>query len=220
MRRRRHGFTLLEVIIAIAMAAVLAASLYASLAIAFDARDQVRQQTLAPAEAAFALGVLGDDFQSIPVPGEGLAGPFVGLSSGDSYVPADSVDFYVCATDRLTGYAGFRRLSITLVDGEIVRTEASNLLSNGEVEPDSQDVLLTGVAALAFRYFDGYTWLPDWDSSINGYLPYAIEITIILESEAPGGGDAYTASKIIPIPCGGVAPIFVAEEEPQAEADE
>ena len=50
----------------------------------------------------------------------------------------------------------------------------------------SAQVLAPEVTAVAFRYFDGSQWLESWDSSAQGALPLAVEVTLWL---VPAAGE-------------------------------
>ncbi len=50
----------------------------------------------------------------------------------------------------------------------------------------SAQMLAPEVTAAAFRYFDGSQWLESWDSSSQGALPLAVEVTLWL---APAAGE-------------------------------
>ncbi|GAB4148295.1 MAG: hypothetical protein Tsb009_21990 [Planctomycetaceae bacterium] len=52
--------------------------------------------------------------------------------------------------------------------------------TNGDVETlaESATILAEEINFLKFRYFDGDAWLDEWDSTVYGTLPRAIEVTI------------------------------------------
>ena len=113
-RRRRAGFTLLELTVAIAMMAIVTLSLYAAMTVAFRARRSARAQVDGVASAMIALDVIGQDLQSVLPPsatpsddatpaagdeGGPLAGPFVGTDTGGPTGPAASVNFFALGRD-------------------------------------------------------------------------------------------------------------------------
>jgi hypothetical protein len=60
----------------------------------------------------------------------------------------------------------------------LVRQLTTNLLAPKEVDPEEQ-VLCRDVTALNLRYYDGDSWLEDWDSTADANsLPLAVEIDI------------------------------------------
>jgi hypothetical protein len=72
------GFTLLEILAATAMMAVVAGSLFASLHIAFKARDTALRSTEMVRKCDAAFHFIQDDLQSAIGPSGVLAGPFTG----------------------------------------------------------------------------------------------------------------------------------------------
>ena len=55
------------------------------------------------------------------------------------------------------------------------------------------EILAPEVHGLMFHYFDGTTWLEDWDSVTMGGLPFCVEVQFSVTmqaNKAPGGGGA------------------------------
>lgn len=190
----RSGFTLLEVIVAMAMTAILAASLFAVLHTAYRARETA-ETALEPLEAvSVALDLIGRDLECALPPRGVLAGPFVGnaIELG-SALPA--LEFYRAAP-LASPLSPFRRaaaiervaLYLTALPGErlpvLVRTTTGNLLAPVETEPEPE-ILCRNVSGLRILYFDGTTWLEVWDStSLGDVLPIAVQVA--LEVAWPG----------------------------------
>src|SRR5690606_22465877 len=60
------------------------------------------------------------------------------------------------------------------------------------------ELLAPEVLFVQFRYFDGFEWLPAWDTQQFGGVPVAVEITLALrsddeeaDSQAAAGGTSY-----------------------------
>lgn len=51
------------------------------------------------------------------------------------------------------------------------------------------EVLAPEVAALELRYFDGTEWVLEWDSSLRGGLPLAVEIAVAIDYRRDGDAD-------------------------------
>jgi prepilin-type N-terminal cleavage/methylation domain-containing protein len=90
-----RGFTLMELLVALAMASIIAGSLYSALRIAFRARASAEASVEPIRTAELATALLRSDFESaLPARGT-LAGPFVGTdTTGDGGLPADTVSFF------------------------------------------------------------------------------------------------------------------------------
>ena len=92
---RYSAFTLLELLVALAMAAIIAGSLYSGLRIGFRARTSAEAEVEPIRTAELATALLRADFESARATTGTLSGAFVGTdNTGNSGLAADSVDFY------------------------------------------------------------------------------------------------------------------------------
>ncbi|HEV7281653.1 MAG TPA: hypothetical protein VGN57_15735 [Pirellulaceae bacterium] len=82
-----------------------------------------------------------------------------------------------------------------LMRGEIGRAAASYAKEMGNVASDADDAesLCPEVEYLEFRYFDGMTWLSDWDTDLNKGLCRAVEVTIRMRAEVDESGAPVSA---------------------------
>lgn len=193
----RPGFTLLELLIAISITAVISVSLYASLRTAFKARETA-QRSVEPARTAeLAFDFLRSDIESAVVPNGTLRGPFVGTdlpSNGGG--DGDYLEFYTLGNSQADsarlGVAGeVRRVELQVAadanngrDQVLLRRVYGNLLATVEPLP-YDEIICRGLVGMNLRYFDGYSWLDSWDSTQNeNAIPSAVEVT--LEFRQPG----------------------------------
>lgn len=207
-----RGFTLLEMLAATAMVAVLAGSLYASLHIAFKARASALSSVETVRKCNLCMELIGEDLRSAMVPNGVLAGEFVGSGGADvSGAGADLLSFYAATADvePAVGTGDVSQIAYTCEmasdtgGGEgllLVRRVTANLLAPRTAEP-RQEVLCRGLRALWLRYYDGSAWQDNWDSTTqDNVLPQAVEVMI--EWEPPPGAAGRLTSRVIPIPCG------------------
>ena len=108
--RRARGFTLLELLIAITIAALVAGSLYSGLRIGFRAQANAESSVEPIRTAELAMGLLRPDIESaVPATGT-LQGAFIATdSTGQGGLPADTLDFYTTGDpldDASTGVSG------------------------------------------------------------------------------------------------------------------
>jgi hypothetical protein len=195
------------------MTAILAGSLYASLYIAFKARDTGLRSLESVRKCEAAISLLKEDIASAAGPNGLLAGPFVGQRAADlAGDQGDSLTFCATATDSEadTGMGDIRKVEFACEasdDGRgvtLVRRVTANLLSPRTVEP-RQETICRGVRSFQLRYFDGSAWQDTWDSTTQGnILPVAVEVTIeVDETAASSGSDAgYRVCRVVPVPCG------------------
>jgi type II secretion system protein J len=224
MRRhaRHRGFTLLELTLAAAMVAIIGVSLAAALNIGFRARTSANNQVNAMREAAIAIELVQQDFASVVPPTTGvLASHFIGTALGSGETHADSVEFFTIGRDIADDgplSEGQRRVQIVLVQdgasGTLVRRVERNLLANVPSTPE-EEVLVRNVRSFGVRYFNGYGWLSDWDSTLReNVLPLAVEVNIALDVPSPADASRpYRVSHVIPISTGR----FVQMEDPMGE---
>ncbi|MBV8782115.1 MAG: prepilin-type N-terminal cleavage/methylation domain-containing protein, partial [Phycisphaerae bacterium] len=182
MTRRSRGFTLLELLVAMAMVAVLAGSLYASLQIAFRAKKSAEDSVVESRTVDLAMEFLRNDIQNAMPPNGVLAGNFVG-DQGDI---STNLNFYstVESPQHVDGNGDIKLVELTLdtpdsnggssgPDVCLVQKITRNLLSSTQMNPD-EEVICRGVTGFTCRYFDGQNWQTSWDSSQeNNILPLA-----------------------------------------------
>lgn len=211
-RRTTRAFTLLEMLVATALIAIIACSLYASLGIAFRARRSALGAVAPVRKADLAVDMLGEDLRCAVVPKGVLAGPFVGEDGQDvAGSDSDSLVFYstTSSPEPAVGVGDIKKVELgceAAADGKtqvLVRLVTTNLLAPKTPEP-VREVLCRGVLAFNLRYFNGSEWLDNWDSTTeDNTLPCAIEVTLQLDegrTERNGGG--LRATRVFLVPCG------------------
>lgn len=104
---RRAGFTLLELLVAMTITAIIAASLYSSLRIGFRAEAAAEAAVEPVRTAELAMGLLRPDLESAVTPSGELQGAFTGTDGTDGAFPADSLSFYTLG-DPLEPPAGIQ----------------------------------------------------------------------------------------------------------------
>jgi len=216
-RRQHTGFTLLELLVAMVLMVVTSASLYTALYTGFRARRTAMAAVEPTSRAINAIELIKQDVSGV-LPATGvLAGSFIGADSrtGDGK-DADSLEFYTtqvyAAEDVLVGGLGKIELELeedTDEDREnyrLVRRVTTNLLSPSDLDPEDQ-VLCRNVTSLNLRYFDGESWLDEWDSTEDANsLPLAMEVDIEVVHKTTNGTTVSHNRRLLqsfPIPCGG-----------------
>lgn len=197
--RSRGGFTLLELILATAVGAivllVINATFFAALRLHNTThdkidRDLVLQRTLAIVRRDLEGIMLPPAAQSTAVT---LASQFVSdtgvTTDADANGQRVSPDLYT-NSGRIDGWSQFadaQRVAYYLTpaaDGgltkNLVRVVTRNLLSVDEPITDDQ-TLITGVRSATMAFYDGTDWTDTWDSSATSTLPSAIKLTLVLE---------------------------------------
>ena len=215
-RRQPGAFTLLELLVATAMTAVLAGSLYATLHVAFKARRTATAVVEQMRKAELAVELIRADVEAAVVPRGILAGGFLGEDATDGAGWPMDVLMLHCTADgaaETEGVGDIRMVELACEpaeDGEgmiLLRRLTLNLLRTTVEEP-AEEVLCRGVRSLDLKYFDGTDWQDNWDSAArDNTLPLAVEVTLQLVAEDGTSTDegGYWVSRVFQVPCGSVA---------------
>jgi prepilin-type N-terminal cleavage/methylation domain-containing protein len=223
--RHARGFTLLEMLVAIAMVAIITASLYSALYVGFRAQRSATRAVEPARAATLTLQLLEQDLEGAMSPTGILAGQFLGTDS-QGLDGADGLAFYSSANVPIAGESGADTRHVEFIvaaaldDAQpaLYRRVTSNLLpSNAPLI--REQVLCRNVKAFSLRYFDGTQWLESWDSTGQGdLLPLGVEVQIefILPVTDPRDTEArfYRMRRVFEIPCGRTAASATAEAAP------
>ncbi|HEU0300270.1 MAG TPA: prepilin-type N-terminal cleavage/methylation domain-containing protein [Longimicrobium sp.] len=191
-----HGFTLVEVMVALLVTGLVLGAAYAILGAVGDARirtSAARSEALPGPAARAAL----DGWLRSAAVLEG-AGPFVGLDRGEP-LPQDALSFAV--EDGGALHPGPRRIRVWVQPGAGLLAEVTPLRP---LEADPADTLLLAPAAagLQARYRtrskDELVWLDAWRS--DEALPEAVELAVLPAPEAAARADAGGLPRVLRIP--------------------
>jgi len=225
VRRTSRGFTLLEMLVAIAMVAIITASLYSALYVGFRAQRSATRAVEPARSATLTLKLLEQDLEGAMSPTGILAGQFLGIDA-NGLDGADGLSFYSSANVPVNGESGSDSRHVEFIvaaalddqQPALLRRVTSNLLpSNAPLT--REQVLCRNVRAFSLRYFDGTQWLESWDSAGQGdLLPLGVEVQIEFTLPITDSRDTeprfYRMRRVFEVPCGRTAASATAETLP------
>ena len=181
------GFTLIEVILALAVCAIVLVVISSVFGGALHLQESVNKNLEQAMPMERALNVMRKDLKNAVAPGGLLAGPLQSGSAEGGVGANDGIQIYT-TTGLMTQNApwgeiqkvtyGLQSPSDSSNPGkDLVRTVTRNLLTTA-AEDDDEQFLASGVESLAFSYFDGNNWLDSWDDTTETNLPIAVKVNV------------------------------------------
>lgn len=218
---RGHAFTLIEVLLAMSLSAILIGAVYWTLAAGFDAHGHARRIIAFPRAAEFALETLRADLQGAVEPGGLLTAEFIGGEAAGAEGGVALIFYTAAGTSGEPRTAGVRRVEWVLgpplieptadEHSALLRRVTDNLLAPVVPDPVEQTIA-TDVLELGLRFYDGSEWQNEWDSvAQSNALPLAVELTLTLampesrEAEARDSSEpdrSYIVRRVIALPAG------------------
>jgi general secretion pathway protein J len=183
-RGSEGGFTLIEILLAVSLVAMMATLVFGSLYVTISAIDAARANSANEQIVRSTLRVMTDELSV----GEGRTTfPWTGINGQQDGQPADSVAFLTMGQFRGAESAKnteLVRIVYTREGDRLLRFVRRNLygLTDESVE---QVELATKVKGFNVRYYDGKSnlWLDEWDGRGRPGTPKAILIELTLLQE-------------------------------------
>ena len=188
LRLQRHnserGFTLIEILLAVALIAVIAALVFGSLSTTLNAIDVARSMAANEQVVRTTMRLMADEL-SMGVSLQVM--PWMGVNAQQESQPADTVAFLTMGQFR--GAESERdteivRIVYTRERDKLLRLVRRNLygLSDDSLE---QLELLGKVKAFNVRYYDAKNnvWLDEWDGRARSKPPGALLIELTLQQD-------------------------------------
>jgi general secretion pathway protein J len=180
------GFTLIEVLLAVSLVAMMAALVFGSLYVTTSAIDAARANSANEQIVRSTLRVMTDELSVGVAP---ATGPWMGINGQLSGQPADSVAFLTMGQFRgaeSTKDTELVRIVYTREGDRLLRFVRRNLYGLTDESVDQVE-LATKVKGFNLRYYDGksHLWLDEWDGRGRSGTPKAIliELTLLQENE-------------------------------------
>lgn len=177
-----RGFTLVEVLLAVAVLTTIAALVFSSLLTTTRAVDSARS---AAATEQIARGILRVMADELSVAVGRATSPWMGIDGELAGRPADTIAFLTIAQSG-TGVPGkdseFMRVVYAREGDRLLRLVRRNLYGVTD-ESIEQVALVEHVRSFNLRYYDalGRVWLDEWDGRSRGTNPRALLIELVLQ---------------------------------------
>lgn len=183
--RSEAGFTLVEVLLAVSLVAMMATLVFGSLYVTTSAIDAARANSANEQIVRSTLRVMTDEL-SVGV--SLTTGPWMGINAQLDGQPSDSVAFLTMGQFRgaeSTKDTELVRIVYTREGDRLLRFVRRNLygLTDESVE---QVELATRVKGFNVRYYDGKNklWVDEWDGRGRSATPKAILIELTVMSDS------------------------------------
>jgi general secretion pathway protein J len=183
-----EGFTLIEILLAVSLIAMMATLVFGSLYVTTSAMDAARAKSADEQIVRRTLSLMIDE---LAVSESRATGPWMGINDQRDGQPADSVAFLTMGQFRGADSAKdteLVRIVYTREGDRLLRFSRRNLYSLTDESIEKVE-LATKVKGFNVRYYDGKSqlWLDEWDSRGKPGAPKAVllELTLFQEKEEP-----------------------------------
>jgi type II secretion system protein J len=202
---KMHAFTLIEMILAIGVAALVLIAINAVLFASLRLRDTTADTVDAASPVDQTVSFLRRDLECVVTPTNGtskvLSGDFkVGTIISPGVPEPVAIEMFTAtgALSENAPWADIQRVTYELKPSDdrsaagknLVRSVSRNLLTM--TTPDVEDqLMLTGVENIKFSCFDGSQWQDTWDTtgvtSVSTNLPLAVRVDIQMAANPNAG---------------------------------
>ncbi len=182
----KRAFTLIELLIAVAISAIVLASVSTLFFGAVHLRERAGEAAAQTLPVDRAIAIMKRDLENI-VPVGKLAGPMGSDAIGIGMIQPTILEIFTGSADIADGkpWADVQKIDYSLQAGanrnglgrDLVRGVTRNLLDpTGTLAPEPQ-TLLSDVQTLQFSYYDGTNWNDTWSTTLSN-VPIAIKVLI------------------------------------------
>jgi general secretion pathway protein J len=179
-RRSEQGFTLVEILLAVALVAVIAAMVFGGLYFTTTAIDRTRA---AAAEEQMIRSTLRVMAEELTTSVSQSFSPWFGINWQQDGQPADTLAFLAVGQYRGTESAldtELARVVYTRERDRLIRFTRRNLFGITDESIDQLE-LATHVRSFNLRYYDGTAnvWVDEWDGRARSTPPAAVLIELV-----------------------------------------
>lgn len=188
MRQRQQGFTLIEVLVATAISALLLVTAYGIFSSVSAARDRLEKEGDACHLARVIFDRLGRELRGAFYSPQTAGGRFAG---GTDKTGRPYLELVTTAATPLSGGSGlvvvrYRQVQDEEFGGVLLRDEFSLYDKTPAQQPNRR--LAAGIADLRLRFRRDEEWQDQWQADQQGGMPDMVEVTLAIaagEEELP-----------------------------------
>jgi type II secretion system protein J len=196
---KTRGFTLIEMVLALAASAITLAAVYGLFSKAVHMRNDATERTRTARIRAHAMSVIRNDLSHAIISGGTMAAVLEGSKQGEGSFPGylkfmtttmrdDGGEDTVPSNElqQVEYYIVRDPDSTDLRSGMLVRATDRNVLAQTREDPEEEQ-LLTGVESMDVEFLDGDSWQTTWKYSTDQTtLPQAVRVRIQPAAAASG----------------------------------
>lgn len=202
------GFTLIEVLLALAISAIV----LVAISLAFTGAMQLREHSSARLDESLpverAMDLIRRDLKNAVPPGLMLAGPLQSGAFQGGVDANDGIEIYT-TTGLITPnnpWGDIQKVTYGLQSSsdstngskDLIRAVTRNLLATGPEDEDDQRIM-SGVQSLSFSYYDGSEWLDTWDDTTQTNLPSAVRVSLQLAAADSSSAPPKPLQLLVPL---------------------
>jgi type II secretion system protein J len=202
------AFTLIEVLISLAVCAIVLVAISSVFASALHLRERASVNLDQSLPIERAMNLLRRDLKNAVPPGGLLAGPLQSGSFEGGVNANDGIQIYT-TSGLITPNAPWSEIQkvtyglqtpadATTGGKDLIRTVTRNLLSSTTQDADEQ-FLAGGVDSLNFSYYDGANWLSTWDDTTQTNLPIAIRVSVQMTAPETAAARPQPLQLLVPL---------------------
>ena len=206
-RQKRLAFTLIEILVALSMIALVLAAVYGSYTAATTAIVRCKPRTVLGQQARLFLQRMTCELRCSYAgrpdeSGESLTGRL----PGEEGVEQERMSLFVSeeissdktflrfvtsivSSKKDYSIGGLARVSYRLDKSGTVLLRSERTYVGGfenNYKNETWRPVVSNVETMAFEYYDGEKWLEEWDSNNRSGLPLAVRTSLVLETEEAG----------------------------------
>ncbi len=192
-----RGFTLIEVLLAVSLVAVIAAMVFSGLYLTTTAIDRARTSTADEQILRSTLRLMAEE---LAVSVNQAANPWMGVNAQQDGQPADTMAFLTLGqfrSNNATQESELARVVYTRDGVRLMRLVRRNIYGATDESIDQLE-LATNLKSFNLRYYDGKSnvWTDEWDGRGRSGGPSAVLIELTVAQE---GAEPRTVREWIPI---------------------